>query len=298
MEYNNLDREKLTRILARLEQALIEHFKWHSSMMRSITCQLPVNACDLDAEAHLTCTFGQWYDSKENDVLLEFVEFKELGDKHKLMHQMAAELLIEAQEVKSVSTLTYDKFSIAIEDMRIQANALEHKLERLLFNHDPLTGAISRFDLLPALLEQQALIKRGAQPCCIVMMDFDNFKLVNDDYGHHIGDLVLSKSIRYVIEHLRPYDKIYRYGGEEFILTMQFTDLPAGYHLVERLREGIESLPIDIDGKKKIHITASFGIGLLDPNLPATHSIECADKAMYAAKHAGRNRVHIVDRTA
>ncbi|MFA6040269.1 MAG: diguanylate cyclase [Methylophilus sp.] len=295
MEHSNLEREFLQNILTKLEQALIEHQQWHSEILRSITCRLPVNECDIGHAPHNLCRFGQWYNSKDNEVFSEFLEFKSLGEKHKLMHLIATELIIEVQSTGVSSILTYDKFAHALEDMRLELYAFEHKLQNLLFNHDALTGAIARVGILPAFREQQELIKRGVQSCCVVMMDLDHFKLINDGYGHHVGDLVLTSSVHYIIKHLRPYDKIFRYGGEEFLLLMQFTELAEGYCLVERLREGIASLPIDVEGKEPIHITASFGLVSLDPNLPVESSIDRADKAMYMAKNAGRNRVQVGD---
>jgi diguanylate cyclase len=172
---------------------------------------------------------------------------------------------------------------------------LEGELENVLYNHDSLTGAITRFGILPTLREQQGLIKRELQSCSIVMLDLDNFKDINDRLGHLAGDCVLTAVVHYLIEHLRPYDKIFRYGGEEFLLFMRHTEMTPCLDLVERLRSGLDSMSIDFDGKEPIHITASFGVVLLDPDLPVETSIDRADKAMYAAKAAGRNCVRIWD---
>jgi diguanylate cyclase len=297
MERYVLSREMLQAILTRLEQALISHQQWHSAVMRSITCKLPGDERDLAPEPHQACSFGQWYYSKENEILSEFPGFTAMGEKHKLMHQMAAKLLINAQAGGPVSTLDYDNFSASLEMMRLELYALEHELENLLHNHDALTGAITRFGILPALREQQTLVQRGLQSCCIAMMDLDNFKNINDTYGHMVGDRVLTASVHNIIEHLRPYDKIFRYGGEEFLLLMQHIEFAAGYDLVERLREGVAALSIDVEGKEPIHITASFGVVILDPDSPVEASIELADKAMYLAKSAGRNCVRIGDST-
>ena len=123
------------------------------------------------------------------------------------------------------------------------------------------------------------------------MIDLDNFKAINDLYGHHAGDKVLAESVRYLIRHLRPYDKVFRYGGEEFLLCLPYTDFTPGLERVQELGEGIAALPIDIGTEKPIHISASFGLTQLDPDVPVEESIDRADKAMYAAKAAGRNCV-------
>jgi diguanylate cyclase (GGDEF)-like protein len=127
------------------------------------------------------------------------------------------------------------------------------------------------------------------------MMDLDNFKAVNDRYGHPAGDQVLAASVQYLIKHLRPYDKVFRYGGEEFLLCMPYTELMPCHDRVKELNEGLAALEIEIGEKEPVHIFASFGITLLDPDIPVEKSIDRADKALYAAKAAGRNCVRIWD---
>jgi diguanylate cyclase (GGDEF)-like protein len=127
------------------------------------------------------------------------------------------------------------------------------------------------------------------------MMDVDHFKDVNDTYGHVAGDRALAAATRYVMAHLRPYDKLFRYGGEEFLACMQNTDMATGYEVMERLRQGLAATPIEYGGGATLHITMSFGIALLDPDVSVEQSIERADKAMYAAKAAGRNCTRIWD---
>lgn len=287
----DLSREDLQGMLSQLEQALINHQQWFAAAMRSITCKLPSDQCDLGPEAHQVCRFGQWYYSEVPEKLRDYPGFIALGEAHKLMHQLAAKLLIESQAGNLIKSFDYDNFANALERMRLEISALTRELENLLYNHDSLTGAITRFGILPAFREQQALIIRGVQSCGIVMMDLDNFKKINDLRGHLAGDCVLTASVHYMIEHLRPYDKIFRYGGEEFLILMQHTELAVCYEMVERLREGLASMAINFDDKEPIHITASFGVVLLDPDVPVETSIDRADKAMYAAKAAGRNCV-------
>jgi diguanylate cyclase (GGDEF)-like protein len=127
------------------------------------------------------------------------------------------------------------------------------------------------------------------------MMDVDHFKAVNDTYGHGAGDQALATSTRYVMAHLRPYDKLFRYGGEEFLLSMPNTDATTGYEVVERVRQGLAATPILYDGKATLQITMSFGLAMLDPDVSVERSIDRADKAMYVAKAAGRNCTRIWD---
>lgn len=125
------------------------------------------------------------------------------------------------------------------------------------------------------------------------MMDLDRFKATNDLYGHAAGDRVLAETAKYLITHLRPYDKVFRYGGEEFLLCLPYIELAHGYDRVQSLSEGLAALEIDIGQGEPIRTSASFGVTLLDPAVPVEVAIDRADKAMYAAKAAGRNCVRV-----
>jgi diguanylate cyclase len=149
--------------------------------------------------------------------------------------------------------------------------------------------------MLTRLRELRELVKRRVQQCCITIMDFDHFKAINDTYGHSVGDQVLSTSVRYVMEHLRPYDKVFRYGGEEFLISMPNTDLEVGLTVIERIREGLSAIVFAQDSPKPLFVTASFGLILLSPDLSVEDSIDRADKALYLAKTTGRNRAQIWD---
>jgi diguanylate cyclase (GGDEF)-like protein len=120
------------------------------------------------------------------------------------------------------------------------------------------------------------------------MMDLDHFKTINDVYGHLAGDHVLAVLAGDIMARLRPYDKLFRYGGEEFLISMPHTDSKSGLNVVERLREGIAASSINYEGKE-IRITSSFGLTLLDPDVSVEKTVERADRALYAAKSSGRN---------
>jgi diguanylate cyclase len=289
--------EQLQKIITQINQALINHDKWYAGIIRSITCNLPANQQDIGAEAYKQCNFGKWYYSKDNTIPIAHPKLLDIERKHRRVHQMATKLLMESEAYGQISVLNYDDFSQATEDMRASLNDLKHEFENLLYERDSLTGAITRLSIIPTLKEQRELIQRGIQSdCCIAMMDLDHFKAVNDNFGHLAGDHVLSSVIQFLSDQLRPYDKVFRYGGEEFIVLMQHTDLVTGYNLIERLRKGIESLDISVEANKHIQITASFGVVKLDSNVSVEDTIALADKAMYQAKSAGRNRVCLGDK--
>lgn len=293
MALKEVTSDELRAVIAQLKEALYSHQQWYGALIRTIVCKLPSSKHDINPEAHTDCRFGQWYYGSGPEKMHTHPGYIALGEEHQRMHHLARLMLITAEEGKPITTLDFDNFANALERLRLEIFALERELEDSLFNRDALTGAITRFGILPTLREQQELVKRHAQFCCIAMMDLDNFKSVNDRYGHPAGDKVLTASVQYLIRHLRPYDKVFRYGGEEFLLCLPYTELDTAHERVKGLNEGLAAVAIDIGETEPIHVSASFGLTLLEPDIPVEKSIDRVDKALYAAKADGRNCVRI-----
>lgn len=284
--------EELRQVLDQLDQALYNHQQWHNILIRTLVCRLTADKNDLSPNSYKQCRFGQWYYGPGNKIIEDHPGFFAMGESHMRMHQLAMRLLTSAS-TSNISPLDFDHFANAVEQTRLETLSLKSELENLLYNRDPLTNAINRINMLPILREQQALIQRQGLPCSIAMLDLDHFKNINDRYGHSIGDAVLTAVARFLIENIRPYDKIFRFGGEEFLLCLPFTELKIAHNLMERLRTGLSTLPIDINQKKPLTITISIGLSSLDSKVLVEDSIDCADTAMYEAKSAGRNCTRI-----
>lgn len=293
MQIDSLGREELQDIIFHLEQALYNHQQWYNSIIRSLICKLPSDRHDIIADAYKECRFGQWYYETSPEKLRQQPGFIALGEEHLHMHKVATKLLVTINDGSTVSTYDYDDFAIALEKMRLEISVLQRELGELIYNRDALTGAINRISMLPVLREQQALVKRNVQLCSIAMLDLDHFKTVNDQYGHSAGDYVLAGISRFIIENIRPYDKFFRIGGEEFLICFQNASTKLTFEMVERLRIGISEMQINVNENQFINITASFGISSIESDRSVEQSIECADKALYKAKNEGRNNTQI-----
>jgi diguanylate cyclase len=273
-----------------LEQAVYNHEQWAETLFGTLICRLPPDERDMSVDAHCKCRFGQWYYTAGKILLEGHPGFVEIGLEHQRMHQFAASLLRSTVDGVPISISDYERFVSTMKLLRLEITTIRRELEDSLFNLDPLTGTPSRSGMLTKLRAERELVKRNVSTCVVVMMDLDDFKGVNDKYGHGVGDKVLVSSARYVMTHLRPYDKVFRYGGEEFLICLPGADLQSGHDIIDRLREELRSLPHDANGKGTFHTTVSFGLTLLDPDLPVELSIDRADKALYVAKTTGRNR--------
>ncbi len=173
-------------------------------------------------------------------------------------------------------------------------NADIHQQMQDLALRDPLTSVLNRRALdVPLTRELQAGLRYGA-PACLILLDLDFFKTVNDVLGHVAGDQVLKEIAALMRETVREVDSIGRYGGEEFAVVLPHTDLEQAQTLAERLRAIIEQHAFDLEDGQ-VRMTASMGIASLHDSAIATVTdwITAADSALYEAKSQGRNRVVI-----
>lgn len=160
--------------------------------------------------------------------------------------------------------------------------------------HDALTGLLNRRAVMEGLEEERSRVTREMSTICVAMCDIDHFKGVNDTYGHQLGDAVLHEVGQRITQSLRPYDKVGRYGGEEFLIILpmesEHADMP-----LERVRQAISESPFEYEGAS-IQVTMSAGATILkrDDKRDSSALIADADAALYQAKDAGRNRLIII----
>jgi len=287
-----MDTAELRMTLQQLQQATHDHGEWLENLIRTIVCRLPCNPDDLTEKAHHNCRFGQWYYAEASADLRRQTLFADMEAEHERVHEIAAGLLRKAASGTRIVREEYDALVAVSSRLRLELDSLRHEIQDILRTSDPLTGAYGRGRLVPELRDWRELAKRDVQQCCIAFMDLDHLKEINDTHGHTVGDQILGGAVRHVTEHLRPYDKVFRYGGDEFLIVLPGTDLPTAEHLIERIREGFGRVPfvISADGRP-IHATASFGLALLDRDVSVEESIDRADRALLSAKADGRNRI-------
>lgn len=150
---------------------------------------------------------------------------------------------------------------------------------------DPLTGVNNRNYLTMLGLK----IQKTKTELCVLMIDIDNFKNINDSYGHNAGDKVLKEFANTIRENVRGCDEVIRYGGEEFIVILYRCNVNYATNIAEKLRQKVKLLKIpEIEN---ISFTVSIGVSTLKENENLTEAIEKADRAMYLAKKEGKDCV-------
>ena len=179
-----------------------------------------------------------------------------------------------------------------VEMANLEIGRLQQELDQAseLVRHDPLTGTLNRKGMDDALEREIARARRRETPLCVGLLDVDNFKQLNDTYGHRAGDDALKHLADVIRENVRPQDSVARYGGEEFLVLLPDTDTEDAAAALTRLQRALTKRYFLADNKKLL-ITFSAGVTRIGDEEEAQGAIERADRAMYLAKRAGKNRV-------
>lgn len=164
-----------------------------------------------------------------------------------------------------------------------------------LASTDELTGIFNRRTFIISAKRSIAYFVRRKEPISFLLIDIDNFKNVNDTYGHNIGDITLRDFADKTKEQLREYDLFGRYGGDEFAILLPGSDKNDSYNIAERIRKAIEES--SINECATIKYTVSIGIISMIPDEKTDITMLCklSDKALYKAKANGRNCVIITN---
>lgn len=179
-----------------------------------------------------------------------------------------------------------------LKEKNAQLEEARRQLE-LLSITDPLTSLYNRRHFDEVLQSEAMRCRRYKHPLSLCIMDIDHFKLINDEYGHTTGDIVLKELGRMLQNHLRETDTIARYGGEEFAAILPETDSETAQMIADRLRRTVALHSFETHAGS-LHITISMGIKSVSQcQIDTLELIDQADAALYEAKRAGRNRVHL-----
>ncbi|MCX7788187.1 MAG: diguanylate cyclase [Spirochaetes bacterium] len=173
-----------------------------------------------------------------------------------------------------------------INEELVRAN---RELERIA-RHDALSGLLNRITLFNAVDAEIERSLRTGSPLSGIMIDIDHFKDINDNYGHQCGDDVIRMIGSWLLGNLRKYDLAGRYGGEEFFVVLPNTRLNHAVKIAERFRKTVQTHSISCDSHS-IQITASLGVAEYRMGETRDMWINRCDRAMYVAKHRGRNQV-------
>ncbi len=283
--------ENAQNVLDVIDAALDEHGEWLNQWHRSVVCGIDPAREVISENAHLLSRFGFWFDLNKDRGLINQAAFRELARAQSDCYAFGRELAVLAGDGKPVPVEDYDSLIGKSQRFVTLARRIQDAFRKAISELDPLTGLHNRQIMLPELERERQRALRTGSPCTIAIADIDHFKQVNDTHGHAVGDEVLATTAGRFVSGLRPYDVVYRYGGEEFLICLPNTDAESAGRVLERLRGLIESEPMRIAKGETLPVTVSFGLAQIVKDASLKDIMVRADKALYAAKRGGRNQV-------
>jgi diguanylate cyclase len=211
-----------------------------------------------------------------------------MGDVLRVTRQVEAEALASRDRMVAAQAEAQEA------EQRIRT--LEAELQQMseMVREDQLTGSLNRRGLDEVFERENARAERRGSPLCVALLDVDNFKRLNDTYGHAAGDGALRHLVRVVKNTMRSIDTVARFGGEEFLIVLPDTTVEAAAQTMTRLQRELTK-HFFLHGQEKLLITFSAGVALRRAGEDQATLLERADKAMYQAKHSGKNRVVVAD---
>ncbi len=192
------------------------------------------------------------------------------------------EWLFFLKDIKNILSLGIDTFETN--------ESLKNTMDKLYYlsTKDALTDVYNRYEFEKSVKENIRLFERHDTHFSIIMYDIDNFKIINDTFGHCIGDKVLKELCKLVTKNIRGIDKLFRLGGDEFIILLPESDKSDAFKLAERLKDKISSF--DFSGK---NLTCSFGVTEVYKGDILDKIMKRADKALYTSKYGGKNCISV-----
>lgn len=260
----------------------------------------PMRACAL-LLVTLTLAFSMFARSPRTQRRLALAVLAVFGIAMAVMSELAPERYpaqVEAMHFLALAAVAYAVVLLGAQLNRLRERSDRQKTElsvalqriQLLATRDDLTGLMNRRCIQDVMTLEHQRCMRSGQPFCLAVLDLDHFKLINDAHGHATGDNVLRAFAREATATIRVSDVLARWGGEEFLLLMSDTRGPLARQAVERLRERVAALRVAAEDRL-LQITVSVGVVEHRAGEPLEETIERADRALYAAKAEGRNRV-------
>jgi diguanylate cyclase len=235
------------------------------------------------------------YHRKMNDYVQQIGQAKGIIELNKILE----DVMRDTKATQDETLRSRDEMMAArqeVQEAEARIVELESKLEQMseLVREDQLTGSLNRRGLEDVFDREMARSARRSAPLCIAMLDLDDFKRLNDTYGHAAGDQALIHVVRVIKDTLRSMDVIARFGGEEFMIVLPETPLDEAIHTVTRVQRELTKR-IFMHDNQRLLLTFSAGVAMRAPNEDQQALIKRADDALYKAKKAGKNRVVAAD---
>lgn len=248
--------------------------------------ELEKHCCDL-----LTKTKGRAIINTGEDTFLDYNSANKRAIKYSYFIPLGniGALFIENHDIYAGNDFEVEFFTVVMKNIGIilQNCIYQDKISKLAMK-DNLTSLYNR----NYLMKHIEILRKKEVPIILAIMDIDKFKNVNDTYGHDFGDVVLKEASNFIKNRLEDDDEIYRWGGEEFVISFTNQDMNMVFEKLNNIREELSNYNIT-DGVTNLKITASFGLAEFSEGLTLDNCLKSADDGLYKSKENGRNQINI-----
>jgi len=284
-------------LVAELDAAVEAHMDWSRRILRCALLRTPPSGEDvLDPMAHTLCRFGAWFTVNRGEFeSLDAASVQRLDVVHQSMHDAIRSLCTQVMAGQPGFTGDLDEFEASQAEL---INLLANYKTLILSNavrHDPLTGLPLRYNIENDFTLYQKEVRRNRTLLYMVMIDVDHFKLINDTYGHQVGDQVLRHIANTLKQSLRADEPLYRFGGEEFLWLLKCRSPEEARKSARRTLASVGTTPVPIDDGETLRLTITMGLALVGETEDLYSAIKRADSAMYEGKQSGSNRYVIAE---
>lgn len=281
--------EEVKTIAAETKYFISLHLNVYEKAIEKMICQ--ENIKDDFIKSYQTCIFNR-YLKKNLEEEKNNSEIKLLIKYHANFHKLIIKILKKSKNNKKITIIEFQKLSHSHVEFVNLLNSFSHSLEFIKYQYDTLTSAWNREIFMDLLNKEHSKASRNNITFSLVFLDIDHFKKINDIYGHEAGDFVLVKLVALIQKEIRLHDTISRWGGEEFLILLNQSNLKNSYQIINRIKDKIQK-KVFLYKNKKIKITCSFGIREFNTETNIVSMINKADELMYKSKKNGRNKISI-----
>jgi len=281
--------------IAELDAAVEAHMNWTRRIVRCAVLRSTPGEDVLDLQAHTLCRFGGWFMANRSHFeMLDAPSAARVEAVHQTMHDAIRSICSEVM----AGRLGHEADLDAFEQSQSELLGLLARFKTLILSkavrRDPLTQLPLRYGIENDFILYQKEARRNRTLLYVVIIDVDNFKPINDTYGHPVGDQVLCHLANTLKQSLRGDEPLYRYGGEEFLWLLKCKSATEARQSARRVLAIVGTTPVPIDGEV-LRLTVTMGMALAGEGEDLGNAIKRADLALYEGKREGRNRFVIAE---
>lgn len=283
--------EDTEKFVHELDAAIAAHLDWTRRVLRCAVLHSSPGDDVLAADAHCRCRFGLWFNGHlEAFQAMDPAATAQVLAQHERMHDAVRSLCQALLSSGRGEAVDLDRFEATQSALVTELAAFKTRCLSQAARIDELTGLPLRYGLEAEFEAARALAARSGQLLVLMLVDVDHFKRVNDGHGHAVGDLALRHVAQVLRAAARRGEPVFRFGGEEFLLLLHTADLASAEAAAERIQQALRGAPLVLDDGSRLALTVSAGLCSVTPDLAMPAAIAVADRALYVAKHAGRDR--------